>query len=70
MPHTATARQLAILAFVRECIEAWGYAPSQREIANHLGISPQGVRGHLVAMQKKGLLRFTEATARSLVVED
>ena len=69
-----TARQLSIYEFIRDKILDRGYGPTVREIADAFGIkSPNGVMGHLRALEKKGLIlrdknksRAIELTAEAL----
>ena len=50
-----TRRQAAILKFIQHAIEDRGYGPTVREIATEFSInSPNGVVGHLRALEKKG----------------
>ena len=63
-----TYRQLEILEFIKAEI-ANGYPPTVREIGEQFEIkSPNGVRIHLVALQKKGYLRWNPAKSRTLAV--
>jgi repressor LexA len=63
-----TARQKAVLDFVRDYIERNHFAPSVREIAEHFRLaSPSGAAKHLHALEDKGLIR-THSTARSIEV--
>ncbi|MFI5305164.1 MAG: transcriptional repressor LexA [Nitrospiria bacterium] len=53
-----TKRQNQILTLIREFIERDGYPPSQREIAQHFGISGHlAVQRHLDGLEKKGFIR-------------
>jgi SOS-response transcriptional repressor LexA len=55
-----TDRQLDVLAFIQCYMRAEGAPPSYREIAKALDItSTNGVRDHLIALRRKGLVRFT-----------
>jgi SOS-response transcriptional repressor LexA len=52
-----TARQDEILAYIKHIHETTGRPPTFRMIGEHFGIkSPNGVRVHLLALAKKGLL--------------
>lgn len=52
-----TPRQLDILAYIKRYIETHGYGPSIREIGAGNDISsPNGVKCHLRALEKKGLI--------------
>ena len=63
-----TERQQQVLAFITSYIDNNGYPPSQREIANHLGISgtPPVIK-HLEALEKKGFLK-RDSRSRSIAV--
>ncbi|MBR9800252.1 hypothetical protein GYB59_00500 [bacterium] len=62
-----TKRQSSILAFVTQYIQAHGYSPSQREIADSQGFSSlTAVRGHLEALERKGQIRRSSHTSRSI----
>lgn len=65
-----TKKQTEILAFVREHIDEYGYAPSYREIADHFDLSsPATVYQHVQALVDKGCLKCGEdGEARSLEV--
>lgn len=62
-------RQALVLQFLRTRILETGIPPTMREIAQALGIrSPNGVLKHLVALQKKGLIRRQAQTARGITL--
>ena len=71
---TLTPRQLSVYEFIRDKILDRGYGPTVREIADVFDIkSPNGVMGHLRALEKKGLIlrdrnksRAIELTAEAL----
>ncbi len=67
---TLTKKQAEILAFIRGHVDANGYAPSYREIADHFGLSsPATVHQHVKALTEKGVLMAGEdGAARSLEV--
>lgn len=62
-----TERQEQVLQFVTSYIDNNGYPPSQREIADHLGISNPGVMKHLEALEKKGFIR-RDSNSRSIAL--
>lgn len=65
--NALTRRQAQILRFIREYLDAFGYAPSVREIAERLRItSTNGVNDHLLALERKGWVERTPRTARGL----
>ena len=65
--RTLTKRQAAVLDFIIEHIEEWGYPPTIREIGDHLGIkSTNGVNDHLKALERKAYLERQDAKSRAL----
>lgn len=53
-----THRQAQVLDFIRVTIRTRGYAPTLREIGDHMGIrSTNGVSDHLAALERKGAIR-------------
>ena len=65
--RTLTKRQAAVLDFIIEHIEEWGYPPTIREIGDHLGIkSTNGVNDHLKALERKDYLERQDAKSRAL----
>lgn len=62
-----TSRQKKIFDFIRKQIETGGYGPTVREIGKHFGIaSPNGVMGHLQALETKGYICRTAGKNRSI----
>ena len=53
-----SARQVAILDFIKTSTESQGYAPSMREIADGAGLaSPASVKYQLDILEEKGFIR-------------
>jgi repressor LexA len=66
-----TDRQRQILDFILGQIDRRGIPPTIREIGAQFGISsPNGVRDHLLALQRKGYLKRTPEKSRSLEVAE
>ena len=64
-----TARQREALEFIRRCVRKRGYGPTVREIGDQMGInSPNGVVGHLVALERKGFIRREANLSRSIML--
>ena len=64
-----TARQREALEFIRRCVRRRGYGPTVREIGDHMGInSPNGVVGHLVALERKGFIHREANLSRSIML--
>ena len=62
-----TQRQLSVYEFIRDNILYRGYGPTVREIAAEFGIkSPNGVVGHLNAIEKKGLIVRDKKKSRAI----
>lgn len=60
-------RQKKILDFILTTVEARGYPPSVREIAEAVGLaSPSTVHAHLEALQKKGYIRKDPTKPRAI----
>jgi repressor LexA len=71
MKTPLTARQRQIFNFILEQIDRRGIPPTIREIGDQFGISsPNGVRDHLLALQRKGYLKRTPEKSRSLEVAE
>jgi SOS-response transcriptional repressor LexA len=66
-PVALTERQAEVLAFIEK--NSGMYGPTVREIAAGLGIrSPNGVTGHLDALEKKGVIRRKPNCVRGIEV--
>ncbi|MDO4570825.1 MAG: transcriptional repressor LexA [Planctomycetia bacterium] len=64
-----TARQREALEFIRRCVRKRGYGPTVREIGDQMGIhSPNGVVGHLVALERKGFIQREANLSRSIML--
>lgn len=64
-----TVRQKRVFDFIHNCIVEDGYGPTIREIAEEFGFrSPNGVVGHLNALEKKGLISRENNKSRSIVL--
>src|SRR4029078_12986463 len=71
-PDTLTPRQREIYTFIRSKIQGRGYGPTVREIGLNFQIKgPNGVMGHLKALQKKGLIHREPNMSRAIqLLED
>lgn len=64
-----TERQQDIYEFIREKIDARGYGPTVREIADRFKIkSPNGVMCHLKALEKKNYIQREGFSARAIQI--
>lgn len=62
-----TDRQAEILAFIDQIIDRCGYPPTIREIGRQFGFkSPNAVRIHLNALERKGAIIRDKTLARGL----
>jgi repressor LexA len=70
MSTTLTKRQQQIFTFIGDFRAQRGYAPTVREIAAGMEISPQTTQDHLDAMVEKGVLTRDPGKQRSLRTPD
>jgi repressor LexA len=69
MPTSLTDRQLRILEFIREAVEARGFPPSVREIGDAVGLrSPSSVHSQLRTLEDGGYLRRDPSKPRAIEV--
>ncbi len=62
-----THRQQEILALIRNRIEAQGFPPTIAEIARAIGVkSTNGIRGHLQALERKGVIELQAGASRGI----
>lgn len=72
MPLSRTApvvykRQAQILDFIRQTVEATGFAPTLRDIANAIGVNSLAtVHEHVTSLVQKGLLKRTSGRLRKM----
>lgn len=69
-PVRLTARQQAVLKFIRDQFESNGYPPTRREIAEGLGVSWQAAQQNVGALRKKGAIRCTPGVSRGISLCD
>ena len=66
-----TSRQREALEYIRHCVRKRGYGPTVREIGDQMGIhSPNGVVGHLTALERKGFIQREANLSRSIMLAD
>jgi repressor LexA len=64
---TLTPRQAELRRFIQSYIEAYGIAPTYREMADGIGAaSNSGIYRLLVGMEQRGAVRWVHGSARSL----
>lgn len=67
--QTLTDRQYEIYTFIRNEIVSGRPAPTVRELMTEFGTkSPNGMRGHLVALKRKGWIDFQTNAKRSITL--
>jgi len=66
-----TGRQREILDFLVRCVREDHYTPTVREIADHFGMrSTNAARGHLEALERKGVLSRRAGASRGIQLSD
>lgn len=65
-----TERQQQIAHFIDKFLQQNGYFPSVREIAQAFHIQPNGVQGHLKALEKKDVLCRTQGKVRAFTFKN
>ncbi len=64
-----SARQAAMLDYIKETILVKGYPPTIREIGQAMGLSsPSTVHSHLTALEKKGYIKRDASKPRALEI--
>jgi repressor LexA len=63
-----TERQMAVFEFLRSYVTDHGYPPTMREIGEHFGFTWPAARGHLAALEKKGLIRIDPLKSRGIEI--
>lgn len=67
MPPIVYKRQKQILGFIKQYIEANGFAPTLKDIAEAIGVSSLAtVHEHLATMERKGLIKKREGSVRGI----
>lgn len=62
-----TERQKKVLAFIEKHRSRYGYPPTMREIADHIGAKwSHGVERHLQALEKKGFIKREAVKSRGI----
>jgi repressor LexA len=63
-----TDAQKKVIQTIEEYIHEYHYPPTLSELAERLRISGNGVRGHLLALVRKNVLKYTPNTARGIEI--
>ena len=66
--NNPTDRQYKVLQTLLKFKKQNGYFPSMEEIAQLVGISKQGVNGHIKALEKKGILYKVPGISRAFII--
>jgi SOS-response transcriptional repressor LexA len=65
-----TNRQTEILSFIKKYHSEIGIMPSIREIGNEFGMTAKGAFDHLIALEKKNIIRRGEGISRSIIINE
>lgn len=65
-----TPVQKRVLEFVKDYTARHGYPPTIREIGTHFGFFWSAARGHLKALERKGLIRLNPSKSRGIEMLD
>lgn len=69
MPATLYQRERALLDFITQFIQRYGYSPTLKEMGDAMGIgSPATVHEHVERLRNKGYIKKLDGTARGLEV--
>lgn len=63
-----TERQKAVMKFISSYVDDHGYPPTMREIGAHFGFTWPAARGHLAALEKKGIIRLNPLKSRGIEI--
>lgn len=67
MSRTMTARQASVIDAIETLTKAKGYPPTLRELGIAIGVkSTNGVKDHLLSLQRRGLVTWEPRLSRSL----
>lgn len=61
-----TEPQLGLLRAIKARIDANGYSPSFRELADDMGVCVNDVQGKLARLRRRGLVTFAARQARTV----
>lgn len=65
-----TKRQREVLLWIKRHIKKKGYAPTNKEIADHFEMYPNAAFEHLKALVKLEAIRVVPKIARGIVIVD
>ncbi|MDH5203516.1 MAG: repressor LexA, partial [Nitrospirota bacterium] len=63
-----TDRQKKVIDFLKSYVKDHGYPPTMREIGEHFGFMWPAARGHLIALEKKGMIRINPLKSRGIEI--
>lgn len=63
-----TERQKKIIEFLKSYVKDHGYPPTMRETGEHFGFTWPAARGHLIALEKKGVIRINPLKSRGIEI--
>ena len=64
-----TLSQLNTLLIIKAYIKAHGYAPSRRDLALELEVTPNAVTDSLIILERKGFISVAKKKARGIIVK-
>jgi repressor LexA len=71
LPSTLTAKQQAVLDYIRDMIEVMGYPPTRSEMASNFGWkSENSAECHIAMLRRKGYLDTDAGSARGIRLLD
>ena len=63
-----TDRQKKVIEFLKSYVKEHGYPPTMREIGEYFGFTWPAARGHLIALNKKGMIRINPLKSRGIEI--
>lgn len=67
--ESLTPRQIDVLRFIEAFIQQYGFPPTLMEIGHNFGIrNPNGIRNHLLALERKGFIQKEADRSRAIRV--
>ena len=67
VPQVLTAKQGAVLDYIRACVSEYGAPPTRIEISDRFGYaSPNSAEEHLRALERKGAIELVPGISRGI----
>lgn len=64
--YALTGTQEQVLEYIKSFLKEKGYPPTRREIADCFLFYPNAAEGHLLALEKKGVIKITRGISRGI----